>query len=194
MVIYQKFLPRTKKRGVFYLSLKISSLNRLASYDEYPPGVWESAIGTLDRGSYFICICNVVDVTSMPEGPEVVLVVNGCYSTRFMSQPLQCQQGTTSSSTGQCRREDLNASGCHSDRPKQTKQNGPESWSPGLHGNQFRRERTKWVHDIMSMVMVCNHSASRGEWREWLVWGQKGVRQRVCMCMYVCVCVAGDWV
>src|SRR4029434_11061913 len=37
MVIYQKLLPRTKKRGVFYLSLKISSLNRLASYDEYPP-------------------------------------------------------------------------------------------------------------------------------------------------------------
>src|SRR4029434_9171760 len=39
MVIYQKLLPRTKKRGVFYLSLKISLLNRLASYDEYPPGV-----------------------------------------------------------------------------------------------------------------------------------------------------------
>src|SRR4029434_5225732 len=37
MVIYQKLLPRIKKRGVFYLSLKISSLNRLASYDEYPP-------------------------------------------------------------------------------------------------------------------------------------------------------------
>src|SRR4029434_1496949 len=37
MVIYQKLLPRTKKRGVFYLSLEISSLNRLASYDEYPP-------------------------------------------------------------------------------------------------------------------------------------------------------------
>src|SRR4029434_10421701 len=37
MVIYQKLLPRTKKRGVFYLSLKIRSLNRLASYDEYPP-------------------------------------------------------------------------------------------------------------------------------------------------------------
>src|SRR4029434_1357467 len=37
MVIYQKLLPRTKKRGVFYLSLKISSLHRLASYDEYPP-------------------------------------------------------------------------------------------------------------------------------------------------------------
>src|SRR4029434_238937 len=37
MVIYRKLLPRTKKRGVFYLSLKISSLNRLASYDEYPP-------------------------------------------------------------------------------------------------------------------------------------------------------------
>src|SRR4029434_828514 len=36
MVIYQKLLPRTKKRGVFYFSLKISSLNRLASYDEYP--------------------------------------------------------------------------------------------------------------------------------------------------------------
>src|SRR4029434_8778690 len=28
-----------KKRGVFYLSLKICSLNRLASYDEYPPVV-----------------------------------------------------------------------------------------------------------------------------------------------------------
>src|SRR4029434_9073909 len=39
MVIYQKLLPRTKKRGVFYLNLKISSLNRLASYDEYPPGL-----------------------------------------------------------------------------------------------------------------------------------------------------------
>src|SRR4029434_3904621 len=38
MVIHQKLLPRTKKRGVFYPSLKISSLNRLASYDEYPPG------------------------------------------------------------------------------------------------------------------------------------------------------------
>src|SRR4029434_10130273 len=38
MVIYRKLLPPTKKRGVFYLSLKISSLNRLASYDEYPPG------------------------------------------------------------------------------------------------------------------------------------------------------------
>src|SRR4029434_7200380 len=37
MVIYRKLLPRTKKRGVFYLSLKICSLNRLASYDEYPP-------------------------------------------------------------------------------------------------------------------------------------------------------------
>src|SRR4029434_4638848 len=37
MVIYQKLLPRTKKRGVFYLSLQISLLNRLASYDEYPP-------------------------------------------------------------------------------------------------------------------------------------------------------------
>src|SRR4029434_6188494 len=33
------WLPRTKKRGVFYLRLKISSLNRLASYDEYPPAV-----------------------------------------------------------------------------------------------------------------------------------------------------------
>src|SRR4029434_7780513 len=44
MVIYQKLLPRTKKRGVFYLSLKISSLNRLASYDEYPPG---SMVGQL---------------------------------------------------------------------------------------------------------------------------------------------------
>src|SRR4029434_3547472 len=39
MVIYRKLLPRTKKKDVFYLSLKISSLNRLASYDEYPPGV-----------------------------------------------------------------------------------------------------------------------------------------------------------
>ena len=39
MVIYRKLLPRTKERGVFYLSLKISSLNRLASYDEYPPCV-----------------------------------------------------------------------------------------------------------------------------------------------------------
>src|SRR4029434_8998535 len=38
MVIYQKLLPRTKKRRFFYLSLKISSLNSLASYDEYPPG------------------------------------------------------------------------------------------------------------------------------------------------------------
>src|SRR4029434_6819832 len=37
MVIYQKLLPQTKKRGVFYLSLKICLLNRLASYDEYPP-------------------------------------------------------------------------------------------------------------------------------------------------------------
>src|SRR4029434_5681502 len=37
MVIYQKLLPRTKKKGVFYLSLKICLLNRLASYDEYPP-------------------------------------------------------------------------------------------------------------------------------------------------------------
>src|SRR4029434_11108936 len=37
MVIYRKLLPRTKKRGVFYRSLKISLLNRLASYDEYPP-------------------------------------------------------------------------------------------------------------------------------------------------------------
>src|SRR4029434_6383789 len=40
MVIYQKLLPRTKKRGVFYLSLKISLLNRLASYDEYPPDLY----------------------------------------------------------------------------------------------------------------------------------------------------------
>src|SRR4029434_6970583 len=38
MVIYQKLLPRTKRRGVFYLSLKISSLNRLASYDKYSTG------------------------------------------------------------------------------------------------------------------------------------------------------------
>ena len=37
MVIHQKLLPRTKKRDV-YLSLKICSLNRLVSYDEYPPG------------------------------------------------------------------------------------------------------------------------------------------------------------
>src|SRR4029434_4564654 len=29
---------QTKKRGVFYLILKISSLNRLASYDEYTLG------------------------------------------------------------------------------------------------------------------------------------------------------------
>src|SRR4029434_3556333 len=43
MVIYQKLLPRTEKRGVFYLSAKISSLNRLASYDEYPPGVTTGA-------------------------------------------------------------------------------------------------------------------------------------------------------
>src|SRR4029434_5103876 len=35
MVIYRKLLPRTKKRGVFYLSLEIS----LASYDEYPPAL-----------------------------------------------------------------------------------------------------------------------------------------------------------
>src|SRR4029434_2527141 len=39
MVIYQKLLPRTKKRGVFYLNLKISLLNRLASDDEYPPAL-----------------------------------------------------------------------------------------------------------------------------------------------------------
>src|SRR4029434_1990684 len=37
MGIYRKLLPRTKKRGVFYLSLENRSLNRLASYDEYPP-------------------------------------------------------------------------------------------------------------------------------------------------------------
>src|SRR4029434_4232671 len=43
MVIHQKLLPRTKKRGVFYLSLKICSLNRLASYDEYPPDAAASA-------------------------------------------------------------------------------------------------------------------------------------------------------
>src|SRR4029434_5119900 len=41
MVIYQKLLPQTKKRGVFYLSLKMSSLNRLASYDEYPPDLFQ---------------------------------------------------------------------------------------------------------------------------------------------------------
>src|SRR4029434_10300349 len=47
MVIYQKLLPRTKKRGVFYLSLKISLLNRLASYDEYPPWWFYSAVYVL---------------------------------------------------------------------------------------------------------------------------------------------------
>ena len=34
MVIYQKLLPRTKKRRVFYLSLKIT-----LNYDEYPPAL-----------------------------------------------------------------------------------------------------------------------------------------------------------
>src|SRR4029434_4822621 len=37
MVIHQKLLPRTKKRGVFYPSLKISLLKRLASYDGDSP-------------------------------------------------------------------------------------------------------------------------------------------------------------
>src|SRR4029434_10862389 len=47
MVIYRKLLPRTKKRGVFYLSLKKNcSLNRLASCDEYPPGV-----------CVYMCVC-----------------------------------------------------------------------------------------------------------------------------------------
>src|SRR4029434_11095743 len=50
MVIYQKLLPRTKKRGVFYLNLKISSLNRLVSYDEYPPGVTHTHTHTHTSG------------------------------------------------------------------------------------------------------------------------------------------------
>src|SRR4029434_1887476 len=54
MVIYQKLLPRTKKRGVFYLSLKISSLNRLASYDEYPPADKGPKIVILDTHQYLI--------------------------------------------------------------------------------------------------------------------------------------------
>src|SRR4029434_10851971 len=58
MVIYQKLLPRTKKRGVFYLSLKISSLNRLASYDEYPHVVICSLI--------LCCVC-------LPMSPHVVI-------------------------------------------------------------------------------------------------------------------------
>ena len=56
MVIYRKLLPRTKRKAVFYLSLKISSLHRLASYDEYPPivceGVWTGpgwVIGRIGR-------------------------------------------------------------------------------------------------------------------------------------------------
>ena len=52
MVIYQKLLPRTKKRGVFYLSLKISSLNCLASYDEYPPGVCVNIATTMSVGKH----------------------------------------------------------------------------------------------------------------------------------------------
>src|SRR4029434_7246210 len=52
MVIYQKLLPRTKKRGVFYLSLKISSLNRLASYDEYPPALSKTQQGNYKSTSF----------------------------------------------------------------------------------------------------------------------------------------------
>src|SRR4029434_6408169 len=63
MVIYQKLLPRTKKRGVFYLSLKISSLNRLASYDEYPPGVYVCMCVRASHGYYVSeCMCACVDV------------------------------------------------------------------------------------------------------------------------------------
>ena len=39
MVNYRKLLPRTKKRGVFYLSLKISSLNRLYPQVTVTPAV-----------------------------------------------------------------------------------------------------------------------------------------------------------
>ena len=53
MVIYQKLLPQTKKRGVFYLSLKISSLNRLASYDEYPP---VEPVGLMYLFTFVLCI------------------------------------------------------------------------------------------------------------------------------------------
>src|SRR4029434_2673732 len=57
MVIYQKLLPRTKKRGVFfYLSLKISSLNRLASYDEYPPVVLCCVVLCLLCPVVFCCV------------------------------------------------------------------------------------------------------------------------------------------
>src|SRR4029434_8558683 len=58
MVIYQKLLPRTKKRAVFYLSLKISSLNRLASYDEYPPGLPVMRLLLLLYISYRHCYCH----------------------------------------------------------------------------------------------------------------------------------------
>src|SRR4029434_2691319 len=56
MVIYQKLLPRTTKRGVFYLSLKISSLHRLASYDEYVSGSykWLSVVCTVVTGCEFL--------------------------------------------------------------------------------------------------------------------------------------------
>src|SRR4029434_1541974 len=58
MVIYQKLLPRTKKRGVFYLSLKISSLNRLASYDEYPPGLCVCVcVCVCERECVCVCVC-----------------------------------------------------------------------------------------------------------------------------------------
>src|SRR4029434_519618 len=65
MVIYQKLLPQTKKRGVFDLSLKISSLNRLASYDEYPPACGKD-VKIPSRGGGGGVICMLHTTTRLP--------------------------------------------------------------------------------------------------------------------------------
>src|SRR4029434_5425493 len=72
MVIYRKLLPRTKKKGVFYLSLKICSLKLLASYDEYPP------VKDLPRA----CLCSHSPMFPQPNVPTAL-----CSHSPMFTQP-----------------------------------------------------------------------------------------------------------
>src|SRR4029434_2695643 len=87
MVIYQKLLPRTKKRGVFYLSLKISLLNRLASYDEYPPGLWPCLLFCFPMKPgllhLYVCVC-------AQSGKSVPLLVQNSLEVVAMRSRLIC--------------------------------------------------------------------------------------------------------
>src|SRR4029434_10794163 len=79
MVIYQKLLPRTKKRGVFYLSLKISSLNRLASYDDYPPAVCVCI-------HYDMCFCSMC--SCLRPSPVTCHFLSLLVSLHFLCSPV----------------------------------------------------------------------------------------------------------